>query len=121
VTGTDRNNKPASDTKQAGGAGGTPNHPRLRLDEYLSLPIRLSIAAALARVDDAEFGAVREAIEASDPVLSKQAGILEQAGYVSIRKGYVGRRPRTWLSLTDAGREALSRHLAALHALIADL
>lgn len=96
-------------------------HPRLLLDEYLSLPVRLSIAAALARVDDAEFGTVREAIEVSDPVLSKQVGILEHAGYVSTRKGYVGKRPRTWLSLTDEGRAALRRHLAALHTLIADL
>lgn len=100
---------------------GAPPHPRLRLDEYLSLPVRLSIVAALARVEDAEFAAVREAIESSDAVLSKQTGILEQAGYLSVRKGYVGKRPRTWLSLTDAGREALRRHLEALHALIADL
>ncbi|MEV7648294.1 transcriptional regulator [Arthrobacter sp. NPDC089319] len=91
------------------------------MDEYLSLPVRLSIVAALARVDDAEFAAVREAIESSDAMLSKQAAILEQAGYLSVRKGYVGKRPRTWLSLTDAGREALRTHLEALHALIADL
>jgi DNA-binding MarR family transcriptional regulator len=74
--------------------------------------------AALARVDDAEFGAVRDAIEVSDPVLSRQVGILEGASYVSTRKGYVGKRPRTWLSLTDEGREALRRHLTALHTLI---
>jgi DNA-binding MarR family transcriptional regulator len=77
--------------------------------------------AALARVDDAEFGVVRDAIEVSDPVLSKQVGVLEAAGYVRAKKGYVGKRPRTWLSLTDEGRAALRRHLAALHALIADL
>jgi hypothetical protein len=100
---------------------GAPAHPRLQLDEYLSLLVRLSIVAALARVDDAEFAAVRHAIEVSDPVLSKQVGILEGASYVSTRKGYVGKRPRTWLSLTDEGRAALRRHLTALHALIADL
>lgn len=96
-------------------------HPRLDLDEYLSLPVRLSIVAALAKVEEAEFGAVRDTIEVTDPVLSKQVGVLENAGYVAAKKGYVGKRPRTWLSLTDAGREALSRHLAALHALIKDL
>lgn len=111
---------PASDAGHPGDPG-KPLHPRLRLDEYLSLPVRLSIVAALARVDDAEFAAVRDAIEVTDPVLSKQAGVLEQAGYLSARKGYVGKRPRTWLSLTDEGREALRQHLAALHALIADL
>ncbi|MCG2621870.1 transcriptional regulator [Arthrobacter sp. I2-34] len=102
-------------------AEGASTHPRLLLDEHLSLPVRLSIAAALARVDDAEFGTVRDAIEVSDPVLSKQIRVLEDAGYVSVRKGYVGKRPRTWLSLTNEGRAALDRHLKALHALIADL
>jgi DNA-binding MarR family transcriptional regulator len=96
-------------------------HPRLSLDEYLSLPVRLSIVAALAKVDEAEFGVVRDIIEVSDPVLSKQVGVLENAGYVNAKKGYVGRRPRTWLSLTDEGRAALARHLTALHALIQDL
>jgi len=98
-----------------------PVHPRLDLDEYLSLPVRLSIVAALAKVEEAEFGAVRDTVEVTDPVLSKQVGVLENAGYVAAKKGYVGKRPRTWLSLTVAGREALSRHLTALHALIKDL
>ena len=98
-----------------------PVHPRLDLDEYLSLPVRLSIVAALAKVEEAEFSTVRDTIEVTDPVLSKQVGVLENAGYVAAKKGYVGKRPRTWLSLTDAGREALSRHLTALHALIKDL
>ena len=39
---------------------------------------------------------------------------LEQAGYVKVRKGYVGKRPRTWLSLTRNGRTAYTGHLAAL-------
>jgi DNA-binding MarR family transcriptional regulator len=98
-----------------------PVHPRLDLDEYLSLPVRLSIVAALAKVEEAEFSTVRDTIEVTDPVLSKQVGVLENAGYVAAKKGYVGKRPRTWLRLTDAGREALSRHLTALHALIKDL
>jgi DNA-binding MarR family transcriptional regulator len=98
-----------------------PVHPRLDLDEYLSLPVRLSIVAALAKVEEAEFSTVRDTIEVTDPVLSKQVGVLENAGYVAAKKGYVGKRPRTWLSLTDTGREALSRHLTALHALIKDL
>ena len=102
-------------------ADGASTHPRLQLDECLSLPVRLSIVAALARVDDAEFGAVRDAIEVSDPVLSKQIRVLEDTGYISVRKGYVGKRPRTWLSLTEEASAALRRHLAALHELIADL
>jgi len=47
-------------------------------------------------------------------VLSKQVATLESAGYVKVKKGYVGKRPRTWLSLTATGRAAFERHLAAL-------
>ncbi|MBM0231330.1 transcriptional regulator [Micromonospora sp. STR1_7] len=36
------------------------------------------------------------------------------ARYVEVRKGYVGKRPRTWINLSAAGRSALSAHIAAL-------
>lgn len=53
----------------------------------------------------------------SDSVLSKQVAVLEGSGYVSVRKGYVGKRPRTWLKLTPAGRQAFQSHLDALRAI----
>ncbi|MDB5065373.1 MAG: transcriptional regulator [Chloroflexi bacterium] len=34
-----------------------------------------------------------------------------------MRKGYVGKRPRTWLSITPAGRRAFDEHVAALVAI----
>ena len=96
-------------------------HARHRLDELIHAPVRLSIVAALAQVDEAEFAHVRDTVEVSDSVLSKQATQLEAAGYVKIRKGYVGKRPRTWLSLTPAGRTAYTGHLEALRAIAAGL
>lgn len=92
-------------------------HARHRLDEVIHSPVRLSIVAILASVDEAEFGLVRDRVEISDSVLSKQAGALWAAGYVKIRKGYVGKYPRTWLSLTKAGRKAYTAHLDALRAI----
>jgi len=95
-------------------------HARHRLDEVIHSPVRLSIVGALARVEQAEFGLVRDAIEVSDSVLSKQVALLEQAGYVKVKKGYVGKRPRTWLSLTRQGFAALEEHKAALRAIAGD-
>ena len=92
-------------------------HARHRLDELIHAPVRLSIVATLAQVDEAEFAHVRDTVEVSDSVLSKQATQLEAAGYVKIRKGHVGKRPRTWLSLTPAGRSAYTSHLDALRAI----
>ncbi len=90
------------------------SHPRHRLDDLLNSPVRFSITATLAGADNAEFSFLRDSIEVSDSVLSKQVSALESAGYVHVKKGYVGKRPRTWLSLTASGRDAFERHLTAL-------
>jgi DNA-binding MarR family transcriptional regulator len=95
-------------------------HPRSRLDDLIHQPVRLSIVAALASARELEFGFVRDAVQVSDSLLSRYMGQLEEAGYVAVRKGYVGKRPRTWLSLTDAGREAYTAHIEALRAIAGD-
>ncbi|MGK5553120.1 winged helix-turn-helix domain-containing protein [Actinomadura kijaniata] len=92
-------------------------HPRHGLDEVVHAPVRFSVMAVLAAAEKAEFAYVRDTVEVSDSVLSKQAATLEKAGYVKIVKGYVGKRPRTWLSLTAEGRAAFDRHVAALRAI----
>jgi DNA-binding MarR family transcriptional regulator len=89
-----------------------------RLDPVIHAPTRLSIMALLAGVTEAEFSTVRDSAGISDSVLSKQASALEAAGYVKIRKGYVGKRPRTWLSLTTVGRDAFDAHVAALQRIV---
>lgn len=89
-------------------------HPRHRLDEVISSPLRLSIVSALSAVEKADFQAMRDAVEVSDSVLSKQVALLEQAGYIDVRKDRVARRPRTWLALNANGRKALTTHLGAL-------
>ncbi len=95
----------------------TLEHARHRLDDVIHAPVRFSIVAALATVEQADFATIRDTVEISDSVLSKQATALEAAGYVKIKKGYVGKRPRTWLSLTKEGRAAFQNHLAALRAI----
>ncbi len=84
------------------------------LDPLLMDLTRLSLMGLLAAAQWAEFPAVRDALELSDSALSKQAALLNREGYVEVRKGYVGKRPRTWLQLTPHGRKSLSLHVAAL-------
>jgi DNA-binding MarR family transcriptional regulator len=92
-------------------------HPRHQLDDLVHQPVRFSVLAALGTAEEAEFGFVRDLVEVSDSVLSKHVATLEEAGYLGVRKGYVGKRPRTWLKLLPAGREAFDAHLAALRAI----
>jgi DNA-binding transcriptional ArsR family regulator len=85
-----------------------------KLDPALLEPTRLAILAVLAGAEWAEFAFVRDSVEVSDSTLSKRVSALADGGYVEVRKGYVGKRPRTWLNLSKAGRTALSGHIAAL-------
>jgi DNA-binding HxlR family transcriptional regulator len=96
----------------------TGGHPRYRLDEVIHAPVRLSIVSALAAADRADFRYLRELVEVSDSLLSKHMTLLEDAGYVEVTKGYQGKRPRTWYTLTDTGRAAFGAYLAALHEIV---
>jgi DNA-binding MarR family transcriptional regulator len=89
-------------------------------DEVIHAPNRLQICAMLAAADSVEFGTIRDALEVSDSVLSKQVKILQSAGYVTVIKTPRNSRTHTWLALTAPGRTALSGHLAELRR-IADL
>ncbi|GAB3958395.1 hypothetical protein GCM10029978_003240 [Actinoallomurus acanthiterrae] len=82
--------------------------------------MRFSIVATLAAAEKAEFGYVRDTVEVSDSVLSKQVAVLEKAGYVKVTKGYVGKRPRTWLALTPDGQASFKAHCQALRAIAGD-
>ncbi|MEU6481704.1 transcriptional regulator [Streptomyces sp. NPDC047017] len=91
--------------------------PPPAINQVIHHPTRLIMMAFLAGCAEAEFAAVRDYCQVSDPSVSRITTALEEAGYLTVRKGAVGRRPRTWLSLTPTGRTALETHLAALQSL----
>ena len=43
---------------------------------------------------------------------------LEDADYIAVKKEFQNRKPVTWYSLSDKGRESLKTHLDALQTLI---
>lgn len=105
--------------KANSGPGGVEvgRHPRHHLDDLLTHAVRLSVMAALQGVEKVEFALVRDTVEVSAPMLSKQVALLEGAGYVAVEKGRVHRKPRTWLSLTGEGESAYAAHIDALRAI----
>ncbi len=90
-----------------------------RFDELIHAPTRLEIVSLLAAAEWADFRFIRDELDLSDSALSKQLTTLESAGYVEIRKGFVGKRPRTSARLSRAGRRAFEQHVAALQELVA--
>ncbi|MGP4015800.1 winged helix-turn-helix domain-containing protein [Saccharopolyspora sp. 5N708] len=95
-------------------------HLRRELDPIIHSPVRFSIAAALSAVERADFRFIRDTVEVSDSALSQHVAALEQVGYVKVSKGRAGRRTKTWLALTDQGRQAFTHHLAVLNRIAAE-
>jgi DNA-binding MarR family transcriptional regulator len=88
------------------------------LDPLIHAPARLQLVTSLSAVSEAEFSALRAALDVSDSVMSKHVSALAEAGYLHVRKGSRAGRRTTWIGLTPAGRRALREHVAALRRLI---
>ena len=88
-----------------------------RLDALLQHRSRLGAMVLLSGAD-LSFTRLRELLEETDGNLGAQLRKLEDAGYVSVKKEFVERKPVSWYSLTKTGATALKRHLAAMENLI---
>jgi DNA-binding MarR family transcriptional regulator len=93
-------------------------HPSSGLDDVVHQRVRLGILTVAAEARRVEFGFLRETLDLTAGNLSQHLGVLEGAGLVRIEKGYEGKRPRTWVSLTAAGRRALLQEITQLKQLI---
>ena len=76
------------------------------IDEVIHGRIRLGAVAYLSTVESALFPELRDKVGATDGNLSTHLRKLEEAGYVSVEKSFVDRKPRTRIALTEAGRAA---------------
>ncbi len=97
------------------------DHPTVGLDETVHQRHRLGILTITSRAGQADFGYLREALGLTPGNLSTHLTVLEEAGLVQVQKGYEGRRPRTWVSITRQGRAALAAEMAALAKLASQL
>ncbi len=94
------------------------HHPRLELDEAIHQPVRLSIMAILAHSKKVDFAFLRDHLELGDSNLSRHLTALESLNYIVIEKVFEGKRPRTWVSLSPAGRAAFENHVRLLRQIV---
>ena len=88
------------------------------LDTTVHSPVRLGILTALQMDGPHNFTTLKKRLKASDGALGMHLQTLETGGYVTSRKAFVGRRPRTTYRLTPQGRTALARYLEAMRRLL---
>ena len=80
--------------------------------------VRLGIMSALAVNEQLSFNDLKTLFAVTDGNLGAHARKLEDAGYISCRKSFAQRRPRSEYRLTASGRRALERYLQHIEAVI---
>lgn len=88
------------------------------LDKLIHERMRLGIVSALATNESLTFAELKKLLHTSDGNISIHARKLEEAGYIACSKSFAKRVPRTAYTLTVPGREALTKYLNHMEALI---
>ena len=88
------------------------------LDPLLHSELRLAVMSLLLGVESADFVYLREQTGATAGNLSVQLDKLEKAGYISVEKTFMGKKPRTTCRITPQGIRAFETYVEALKSYI---
>lgn len=84
------------------------------LNPLLHSELRLAVISILISLREADFVYLRTQTGATAGNLSVQLDKLQQAGYITIEKGFSGKKPRTLCRITDEGVSAFEEYVATL-------
>lgn len=90
-------------------------------DRLLEHRVRLTVCVLLARRDALSFRRLKELTAETDGSLGAHLRRLEEAGYITVKKEFLKRRPVSWYTLTDTGRAALQEHVQVLEKLLSSM
>jgi DNA-binding HxlR family transcriptional regulator len=88
------------------------------LDDVIHQKVRLVVLSSLMASGEADFNFLKHALGVSDGNLSTHLTVLEEHGYISVRKEFVGKKPRTTYAPTPLGRKAFEHYLEVLEELV---
>lgn len=94
------------------------SHATTRLDPVIHQPARLGILSAACDTKRIDFVTLRDLLDLTDGNLSRHLATLEAAGYIKTEKTFEKKKPRTWISATKAGRNALATEIEALREIV---
>lgn len=84
------------------------------LDPLLHSQLRLAVMSVLMNVEEADFVFLKEKTESTAGNLSVQLDKLSAADYITVEKGFVGKKTRTVCRITPRGRKAFEDYVDAL-------
>ncbi len=90
----------------------------LNLNKAFESRIRLGIMSVLIVNSEMDFTGLRETLDVTDGNLASHLRALEEAGYLTSEKRFLGRKPNTIYRITPEGSESFSEHITALEQLL---
>ena len=84
------------------------------MDPLLHSQLRLAVISILMSVEEADFVYLRQQTESTAGNLSVQLDKLSNAGYISVEKGFQGKKTRTVCRVTERGREAFRNYVETI-------
>ena len=97
------------------------HHSLAEIDQVIHAPARLMILVLLYVVESLDYVFLKNQTGLSWGNLATHLGKLEGAGYVSIEKGYQGKKPQSKIQLTPQGRKAFKKYKSSLQLILDDL
>ena len=89
-----------------------------RLNVVIHERARLGIMSVLAARSVLTFTELKSYLGMTDGNLSVHLRILEKAGFVSIEKSFVGRKPRTSVTISRKGKIAFEHYVEVLEEVV---
>lgn len=93
-------------------------NPIRHLNKAFDSRIRLGIMALLMVNEKVDFNTLKSTLEVTDGNLASHLSALEQLGMIRFQKQFIGKKPNTTYSATDAGKEAFRLHIEGLGTII---
>ena len=89
-----------------------------RLNKLFENRVRLGIMSVLIINESFDFNNFKEALEVTDGNLASHLKTLEENNLIKVNKTFIGRKPNTSYSITDAGTQLFRTHLKAIEDII---
>ncbi len=97
------------------------SNPIEQLNKVFDSRIRIGIMSALMVGEEVNFNDLKGLIDVTDGNLATHLKTLEENQFISVRKGFIGRKTNTTYVITRAGEKAFRSHLDALEKIIKKL
>lgn len=88
------------------------------LNKAFDSRIRLGIMSSLMVNEEVNYNELKELLQVTDGNLASHLKGLEEATYIKVYKGFIGRKTNTTYKVTKAGEKAFKLHLDALEQMI---